>query len=266
MSQLAKDAFEPALLKLVDPWLGSGVVPVLACGMVGARQGWTEVGYVPVPAHPAQLEAAPVTSRDPRIKVWILPGLSQSAPADVMRGEETQIAGFLAQEPEFDGVLCLPGTHCKWVRISAQEVVSFQTAMTGELFHLVAHQSVIRHVLDGDGEEDAEAFLSAVSDMLSRPEALSQCLFAIRAEAVLHGLSGPSARSRLAGLLIGAELAATRAYWLGQRVAVAAEPLLAGMYARALAAQGVAVEALDAGPLTRAGLRAAYASLKDPVR
>ena len=54
-----------------------------------------------------------------------------------MRGEETQIAGFLSEFPGFDGVVCLPGTHTKWVHLSAGEIVSFRTFMTGELFGLL---------------------------------------------------------------------------------------------------------------------------------
>ena len=54
-----------------------------------------------------------------------------------MRGEETQIAGFLSENPAFEGVLCLPGTHTKWVRIDAGEIVHFRTFMTGELFGLL---------------------------------------------------------------------------------------------------------------------------------
>lgn len=265
MSKLTRDGFEPALLELIAPWLGAGRTRVLACGMVGARQGWHEVGYTEVPAKPAGLVPVSVPAKDARLDVAILPGLSQSTPSDVMRGEETQIAGFLAQDPDFDGVLCLPGTHCKWVRISAEEVVSFQTAMTGELYHLLSTQSVIGHVLKGDGAEDEAVFLDAVSDMMSRPEALSQRLFAIRAEAVLQDLAPASARSRLTGLLIGAELAATRPYWLGQRVAVAGEPLLAALYGKALQAQGVAAEIHDAAPFTRAGLVAAFASVAETI-
>lgn len=265
MSRLSRSDFQPALLRLIEPWLSQQPTPVLACGMVGARQGWHEVGYVAVPAQPTFLRPTPVPGTDPRFRLSIIPGLSQQTPPDVMRGEETQIAGFLAQEPDFDGVLCLPGTHCKWVRISAAEVVSFQTAMTGELYHLISNHSVVGHVLEGDAPEDQSAFAEAVSDMMSKPEALSQRIFAIRAAAVLQDMPPQTARSTLTGLLIGAELAATRAYWLGQRVAIAAEPMLAEMYQRALALQGVTAEAMEANCLTRAGLVAAHAVSPEPA-
>ena len=72
-----------------------------------------------------------------------------------MRGEETQIAGLVAAEPGFDGVACLPGTHTKWAHVSAGEVVSFASYMTGEIFALLAGQSVLRKTLATDGWSDA---------------------------------------------------------------------------------------------------------------
>lgn len=264
MGKLSRDGFEPALLDLVKDWLGSGPTPILACGMVGAKQGWQEAPYASVPAKPVELTPMRVTAAsDHRLEVFIVPGLSQATPPNVMRGEETQIAGFLALEPDFDGVLCLPGTHTKWVHLSAGEVVSFQTAMTGELFDLLSRHSVLRHTVGSD-TLDPEAFAEAVSDTLSRPERLAQGLFSIRADATLNGTVASVSRARLSGALIGAELAATRPYWLGQQVVVAGAPALADLYARALAGQGVSARALDAGPLTLAGLARIRTSQTEP--
>ncbi|WP_224816124.1 2-dehydro-3-deoxygalactonokinase [Hasllibacter sp. MH4015] len=262
MGKLPRDGFEPALLRLVEPWLGAGRMRVVACGMVGARQGWVEAPYVAVPARPTDLSPIVAPSADPRLHVSVVPGLSQAKPADVMRGEETQIAGFLAQNPKFDGVLVLPGTHSKWVRISAEEVVSFQTAMTGELFQLLAEESVLRHSVSASGQND-DAFVQAVSDTISQPEKVSQWLFGLRAQNVLDGQDGTTARAKLSGYLIGSELAAARPYWLGQAVAIAGTPTLTRLYADALKTQGVTPDVHDAAPLTRAGLARVYATLTE---
>jgi 2-dehydro-3-deoxygalactonokinase len=254
MGMLDPSGFEPALLALVDPWL-SDVTRVLACGMVGARQGWQEAPYAAVPAKPDSLVPMQVRGcNDPRLKVWIVPGLSQPNPPDVMRGEETQIAGFLAQNPGFDGILCLPGTHTKWVHLSAEEVVSFQTFMTGEIFALLSDHSVLRHSVGSDSL-NRDAFLDAVSDGLSRPERLASRLFAIRATATLDGTAPDILRARLSGALIGAELAAARPYWLGQQVVVAGAGGLADLYGAALEAQGATARVMPADPLTLAGLQ-----------
>lgn len=254
MGKLARDGFEPALLRLIGPWLEAGPVPVYACGMVGSRQGWVEAAYRTVPCTPidaAALVAAPTT--DPRLSVHIAPGLKQTTPADVMRGEETQIAGALSLMPGYDGILCLPGTHSKWVQMSAGEVVSFQTFMTGEMFALLSEASVLRHGLQGDGWDDT-AFDAAVSDALSRPERLGARLFSLRAEGLIAGLTPAAARARLSGLLIGTELAAARPYWLGQRVTLVGASRLSNAYARALKAQGIDAHSLSVTACTLAGL------------
>jgi len=263
MATLARDGYEPALMRLVAPWLAPGApVDIIACGMVGSRQGWVEAPYRDTPCAPLDpptLVTVPLA--DPRLTLRLVPGLRQVRPADVMRGEETQIAGALAALPGFDGVLCLPGTHSKWVHVSAGEVVSFQTCMTGELFALLSTQSVLRHGMAGDGW-DEHSFINALSDAMSQPQRFSARLFSLRAEALIANLSPACARARLSGLLIGIELAATRPYWLGQQVVIVGAPKLAATYAAALAAQGVIARTLPAAACTIAGLAFARSNIR----
>lgn len=262
MGRLDRDGFEPALLRLIGPWLTDvRVMDVVACGMVGSRQGWHEAPYRAVPCtplDPAALVTAP--TRDGRIRVRLVPGLKQAQPADVMRGEETQIAGTLALMPGFDGVICLPGTHSKWVHVSAGEVVSFQTYLTGEMFALLSEASVLRHGMQGGGWDEA-AFDTGVSDALSRPERIGARLFGIRAEGLIAGLSAAAARARLSGLLIGTELAAARPYWLGQAVVIVGSEAISASYARALMGLGVAPRLVKGGDAVLAGLAATRAKV-----
>lgn len=260
MSGLARDAFEPTLHALLQDKLADTPLPVLVCGMAGSRQGWAEAPYVAVPCAPPGVADATHLSV-PAMEVFILPGVKQASPADVMRGEETQIAGFLSGEPDYDGVLCLPGTHNKWVHISAGEIVSFRTFMTGELFDLVSTRSVLRHSVNTDGW-DQSAFDAALADTMSRPADLAAKLFSLRAEGLLENLSAEAARARLSALLIGAELAAAKPYWLGQQVVILGEDTVARAYETALAAQGAAVRVVEAENATLAGLISAYNSLK----
>jgi len=262
MGSLTPADYEPALLDMIGPWLSDRPVTVICCGMVGARQGWAEARYIAVPCAPLSPGLIRVPTADPRLDVRIIPGLKQDRPADVMRGEETQVAGFLALNPGFDGVLCLPGTHTKWVHVSAGEVVSFQTVMTGDMFAALSGHTVLRHSVTTDDWDDA-AFTAALSDTLSRPEFLAARLFSLRAEGLLHDLPTGAARARLSGLLIGAELAATRRYWLGQRIALIGAQALCALYTTALAEQGIAAEPTDGDATTRAGLIAAHTLLQE---
>ena len=89
MGSLNTHQFELVLIDLISDYLCDDVItPVIACGMVGAKQGWKEAGYISVPAAPPKsTKLTRPNVNDPRIEVYILPGMSQSKPADVMRGE-----------------------------------------------------------------------------------------------------------------------------------------------------------------------------------
>ena len=114
--------------------------------------------------------------------------------------------------------------------------------------------------MTGSGWDDA-AFDEALSDALSRPERIGAKLFALRAEGLIAGLAPAAARSRLSGLLIGIELAASKPFWLGQKVAIVGSEGLARSYARALSSQGADARLIPATDATLAGLIAARAKV-----
>jgi 2-dehydro-3-deoxygalactonokinase len=262
MSGLERDGFEPALIELIGNWLpNADATLVIACGMVGARQGWIEVPYRQAPCTPFSAEQIGVPDvRDPRLKVRVLPGIKQIAPADVMRGEETQIAGVLLQHPGFDGVICLPGTHTKWATIAAGTIVNFRTFMTGELFNLLSKSSVLRHSLD-DASWDATEFARSAQLAATDPQGFAGRLFGIRAEALLSGLTPAMANARLSGTLIGAELAAARSHWLVHDVLIVGNGTQANLYWKALSTLGKVSQTSDASSVTLAGLNAAHTEI-----
>ena len=260
MGSLKPAEFEQALRDAIAPWDHKGA-PMIACGMVGSRQGWVEAPYaaVPCPTLPQGLVQAPTTHPD--LTVYVIPGIMQADPADVMRGEETQITGFLARNKGWDGVICLPGTHTKWVHVSADEVISFQTFMTGELFNTIATQTVLRHSIAAEGWDDS-AFINGLETAIARPERLAARLFSLRAQGLLNGMQGNTARAHLSGLLIGAELAGAKPYWLGQQIAVIGDSGLSKLYVTALATQSAPATQVNATAITLAGLMTAYQRLK----
>ncbi len=252
---------ERVLLDLIAPFLGDTKTPVICCGAVGAQQVWQEAAYAKVPCEPMSGKTVlKITATDPRLDIFILAGVSQDNPADYMSGEETQIAGYLAENPKFDGVLCLPDNHTKWVHISAGEIISFRTFMTGEIFSLLSEQSGLRHAVQDQGWDEAE-FENTVSDGMSSPQMLSARLFGIKAEGMMKYLPSVTAKSRLSGMLIGIELAGARPYWLGQNIAIIGEPNLSALYASALRVQDVPAQLVNSNQMTLRGLKSAYKGL-----
>ncbi|MGJ3263992.1 MAG: 2-dehydro-3-deoxygalactonokinase [Salinarimonas sp.] len=262
MNTLAtRDDFERALFETVDAWLPADPevpVRVIACGMVGARQGWREAPYLRAPTIPIGEPRSVPTSRA-AVTVEILPGIAQDDPPEVMRGEETQIAGLLAAEPGFEGVVCLPGTHTKWLRVAEGAIVGFRTAMTGEIFALLSERSVLRHSMDEEWDEGI--FAAAVVEAAADPAQAPLAFFRIRAQDLLQGAIPGESRARLSGLLIGAELAALGPFREAAAVRVVGSATLAGHYAKALGALGQGAILHDGAAMTRAGLAAAYRRL-----
>lgn len=240
-------------------------LPVVACGMVGARQGWVEAPYVETPADPDTLAAGAVRVPGTNRTVFILPGVCQRAEDqyDVMRGEETQILGLEASSRGCEGreLVCLPGTHSKWVTLDAGRLNGFATFVTGDLFAAIAGHTILRHSMTpGDERFDVPAFERAVRTGFERPAELSSRLFAIRAGGLLAPENAPHAASTLSGLLIGLELAgaASRFGKLdGHTVRLVASGPLAERYRVAFATLSLGAIEADGEAAVRRGLLAA---------
>ncbi len=261
MSRLQPDEFEPVLRRRLSALglpAGGAPLPVVVCGMAGAKQGWREAGYVDAPTRLGTLCSHALTVPAAALDVRILPGLAdrQGGRDDVMRGEETQLLGLLQAEPSFGGLVCLPGTHSKWVRLDAGEILGFSTAMTGEMFAVLGQHSVLRHSLGGaepSGDPDSPAFLQAVARGLAEPGRLLASLFGVRAASLLRGVAGVQAADALSGLLIGTEIASA-GIPPGAPVTVIAAGSLAALYERALSLAGHAARIVDSGAAVRRGL------------
>ncbi|WP_298677565.1 2-dehydro-3-deoxygalactonokinase [uncultured Lentibacter sp.] len=125
-----------------------------------------------------------------------------------------QVARLASAEPQWGGVVLLPGEVTHWVQVSAGEIVSFQSFLTGRL----------AQALGAEGAPDMET----LQDAMSQPERLAGLL----RSADLAGESGVALAA-----LMGVELAATRAFWLGADIRLLGEGALADAYEAALKAQ-----------------------------
>jgi 2-dehydro-3-deoxygalactonokinase len=240
-------------------------LPVVVCGMAGARQGWVEAGYVDTPAPLASIlkHAVVVPGQDRDIR--ILPGIAQrdrKAP-DVMRGEETQLLGALGVDAVGDAVVCMPGTHSKWVRANGGTVERFATFMTGELFDVVSRDTILSHAVSGaDEAEDIDAFRSAVVAAFEAPAFAANLLFQVRSGQLLYGGAPASAREKISGTLIGLELAAGLAAGApGTGIKLVASGRLQMLYQLAFDTVSVPVRSIGAEDAVRRGLAMAAASI-----
>ncbi|MEM9999854.1 MAG: 2-dehydro-3-deoxygalactonokinase, partial [Pseudomonadota bacterium] len=223
MRAVARDEFkgvlDQALASMDAPVSG---VPVLMCGMVGSRQGWSEAPYMNLPVAISDIAHSAV--RVPHVadrEVQILPGVARQSTTtpDVMRSEETQLLGLQAldhlSDPNADYLVCMPGSHAKWVSIKDGVMIDFHSAMTGELIAAATTSTVLRHSFDAssglpDIAPDNPVFRRAVEQALADPTTILNALFVTRARALLNGDKSEQSAAWLSGSVIGHDVGAAR--------------------------------------------------------
>ncbi len=257
VSALKPGQHRDVFMRQCGAWLqAEPEAPVLLVGMVGSREGWTVAPFATCPADAATISRAmiPVDLGGGR-QAHIVPGLTcEPAPgaADVMRGEETLVLGAGVT----DGLVCLPGTHPKWIAMRGGRIERFATYMTGELYALLRVHSMIGR--PATEPADPAGFVLGI-EAARRNEGdsrvgLLHLLFGARAAVVSGrmetGLLGPY----LSGLLTGDEIAGALAQFPGSaEVTIVADAPRADLYVQALGRRGIAAtvkapeEALIAG-------------------
>ena len=254
-----------ALRPLIAGWREThGPLPLVLCGMAGSRNGWRETPYLPCPADLRALGAAALRFEADGAPVAIASGLScksRLGSPEVMRGEETQIAGALALHPGLGTgrhLLCLPGTHTKWAYLEDGQVRDFLTALTGELFALLRDGSTLMRVTHPGAADDAEdgfdKGLEAAAGLGTA--SLLHALFAVRSRQLIDGRSHDWALSYLSGLMIGADVrGAIPLFGVKREAVLIGDGALNERYAQALRREGIAASCLDGEHCALAGLR-----------
>jgi 2-dehydro-3-deoxygalactonokinase len=250
--------FAPALDALLDG-LDDGGLPRIACGMIGSRQGWTEVPYRAAPAALASLADGMVEV--PSARLWVVPGVctrDASGLPDVMRGEETQLLGAVdIAAPRTYAVL--PGTHSKWARLESGRLADFATCITGELHAALMAHTIIGRLAREGGFDAAHFGLGVARGLAAR--ALSHDAFGARTLALMGELPGTAIADWLSGLLIGQEIAFARRFAPDRSaVTVVAGEHLALRYRIACEQAGLAVTLAPADAAARGLWRLAVAA------
>jgi len=252
--------FDSLLAKWAAP---SQELPAVLCGMVGSTIGWTLAPYLACPARPEDIATACATLRDGRIR--IIPGLSCrnrfDAP-DFMRGEETQILGAMELQPALRQgrrLLCLPGTHTKWVMLEDGAVIEFLTAPTGELFTLLRDRSVLVRERGEAADPSNPAFKLGLTQVDRFPQAqVLHRLFECRSRALDGELAPQEVASFLSGVLIASDIGGALDVFgnliVARAVHLIGSPQLIELYAAGLNLQHCETSSTDGDLAAVAGL------------
>jgi 2-dehydro-3-deoxygalactonokinase len=246
VSALKAGEHQGVFLRQCGRWLAAEPdAPVLLVGMVGSREGWVMAPYAPCPADAAAIAGAMIAvDLGEGRQGHIVPGLfCEPAPgaADVMRGEETLVLGAGVA----NGLVCLPGTHPKWILMREGRVERFATYMTGEMYALLREQSMIGRPATEPGDPAGfamglDAAMRNGGETGAERVGLLHLLFGARA-AVVSGRMTPSLLGPyISGLLTGDEInGALSQFSRPAAVTIVADSPRADLYREALGRLGI---------------------------
>lgn len=228
--KVSENHFEQALEEQIGPWMDQFPgIPMIACGMIGSRQGWQEIPYLTEPIGLQELaESLGKVALKRGTSFWIVPGLqvfdAYQIP-DVMRGEETQVLGSVGEEK---ALFVLPGTHSKWVFCEQGKIVQFSTFMTGEVYQILKEHSILGKLFAED-LADRDAFAQGVNNaQLNQFSGLLHNLFSARTLGLTDQFTATQLPSYLSGLLIGSELREAKTWMAHQSFSIEGEVKLLG--------------------------------------
>ncbi|UBM59351.1 2-dehydro-3-deoxygalactonokinase [Marinilongibacter aquaticus] len=188
-------------------------LPIVASGMISSSIGMQELPYADLP-FPLSYSGLNTLTFEPNEllnnPLTIVSGLKDAN--DVMRGEEVQLLGLstiLPNELSKSALVILPGTHSKHCMVECDQLVSFQTYMTGELYQLLVEHSILNNsVFNETFTEWSQATSSAFKRGVLKAGVgnILSDLFKVRTNFLLEQMDKKANAMFLSGLLIGEEL------------------------------------------------------------
>ena len=252
--------------QLTESWRKQFFVQqALLCGVVGSNIGWLTTDYISCPISLLNDRLAPKKvpqSNDQTINIQLVPGLKclrENHIPDSMRGEETQLIGALLTDPALsqgEQLVCLPGTHSKWVWLNQGSVGEFITGLSGELFAVLEQHSVLLSRLDVPDYNHCPDHFALGIERTETGSNLIQLLFETRSRQLSGELSASAARAFLSGLIIGSDIRGImqRAHAQNSEITFIGKPELCNHYQSASQQLGYNGRIIDGEKLVLAGL------------
>ena len=191
----------------------------VAYGMITSDMGLLEIPHVPAPASVGDLHDAMRTQVFPEIApfpICFIPGVRNFAGPvdldnfgmmDMMRGEETEAVGlFTLLEPETSAMFILPGSHNKFVAMSAEgKILGCMTSISGELLDAMTHHTILADAVGGEfvSPEAYDSKMAMEGAWACSQNGLGRAAFSGRILKTLGKRSAAEVQSYLLGAALG---------------------------------------------------------------
>lgn len=182
---LLEDSIRSGIVQLLkqNDLQESRISCILAAGMITSEFGLYELPHITAPAGLPELRQGIKTVALPHISsipFRFIPGIKTPGDvlenADMMRGEEAELAGLFRGE----GVYVLPGSHSKIIFTDATgAILDFRTMLTGEMLAALAQNTILRDAVELGSYPMDEAYLLKGYEY-AQERGINEALFRVR--------------------------------------------------------------------------------------
>ncbi len=182
-------------------------IPIVVSGMASSSIGMVELPYKPIPLSLKNMNLEHVVidaSENFKHRMLLISGIKSED--DVIRGEETKIAGCYKSNEEGKHLFIIPGTHTKHVETDVKSIIAFSTFMTGEIFNILSTGSILKASVRtaSFNQQYDKAFANGV--ISGSTTNILHSLFTTRTNQLFSKYNKEENYFYLSGLLIGNEL------------------------------------------------------------
>lgn len=197
---------------------------IVASGMITSDIGLCHLPHLSTPVTVEQLAGAAEMRLIPEIShipILFIPGIKNAVSSaqvdncdamDMMRGEEVEVFGLLAQQPITGAALIvLPGSHSKLVKLDEnRNITGCSTTMVGELLDVLTHQTVLASSLPGGFVKKTDTdYLYRGADLCQKT-GITRAGFAVRILDVFTEATEQQRASFLLGVALYSDLQAMK--------------------------------------------------------
>lgn len=251
-------------LSALHPELMSQVEAVVASGMITSNAGLHEVAHVPGPVDgrsvAARMEQQLFADVIPH-PILFVPGIKfirePEEECDMMRGEETELCGYLSRYAAQDHdvsrlaerdkehpisrddcqLVMHYGSHHKWMKVRGSSIEGCLTSVSGELLMAVSQHTILKDSVLSLDEVVPELPWVQKGLQAARTYGTGHALFSVRTLRLLSGHSKGAVSSFLLGVVIAMDLDMLTPYLLEgvERIVLYGKPLFPSLTAPILA-------------------------------
>ena len=188
------------------------VSAIIASGMVTSEFGLCNLPHISAPAGISELHSTIERRSLPEISgipFAFIRGVKRDSSDmdnfDVMRGEETELAGIYRADLG-EAIYVLPGSHSKIIKTDASgRITDFSTMLTGEMIKSLAENTILKGAIELSKAKIVDEYLLRGYDFTAN-EGINKALFKVRVLKNFFGATGDEAYSFFIGAALVGEI------------------------------------------------------------